>query len=486
MQQSQRPSPTEAAPYLSPVRTTLDTILRHGTDRYGIVHSPIWMSILEVETLESPRHPLALDEDVRVQRRGRRAPGGSNLFLDQPMFRAAERLSELTGDATFIDGARRYASYYLGHFIDPQTGLIEWGPHNFVDAFEDAVEYLEGHFHEIHAWMPHWRFLHACAPAAIEREIEQIWQWHFHPVTAQFGRHPERGAGCSFAMTGGEFAAAFAFMHAATGEPRWRERALRTARVHWAVRHPQTCLIPNQAEWEGRFDATTTDTSIAGLWCGRLLAAASLTRNDELLELALTALRSFSAFQWRDVARPWGQLQLDGTPVPGPRVPIPPDTRPSRVPYACWAPRGELDLWPAYMLGYEFPQETALACLHAFHLTGDASIRAAVDRWAALYAAEEKPLRARGGTYAQHYGMIISFFAGLSVATGDRAPLATAEAYARQAIELLFNGKIFRGHPAKPYYEAADGVGFLCYGLVQLHEALAGTLSLNDPLRWNV
>lgn len=472
--------------WLAPVCATLNSLARHGTDRYGIVHSPIWMAVLDAETLEAPRHPLPLDEDVRVQRRGRRAPGGSNLFLDQAMLRAARRVSELTDQAHYVEAAQRYAAYYLEHFIDSQTGLIEWGPHNFVNAFEDVVTFRDGHFHEIHAWMPSWDFLHACNPSAIEDEIEQIWQWHFNHETAQFGRHPERGRGCSFAMTGGEFTAAFAFAHNATGEPVWLERALRTARVHWVARNSQTNLIPNQAEWEDRFDAYTTDTSVSGLWCGRLLVAAELTGSAELFEMAVLELKAFSQYQWDFAGHPWGQLNLDGTPVHGPRVPIPSGVAPRDVPYACWAPRGELDLWPAYMLGYEFPHETALAYVHAFSFTGDPEMREGAMRWADVYAADEKPLRARGGTYAQHYGMIISFFSELAVAARDRKHLATAEAYARQAVELLFNGKIFRGHPAKPYYEAADGVGFLCHGLVQLHEALGGTLSLSDPLRRNV
>lgn len=477
--------PPELSDYLRPVHATLDALARHGTDRYGIVHSPIWMSILDVETLESPRHPLALDEDVRVQRRGRRAPGGSNLFLDQAMLRAARRLSERSGQPHYEETARRYVSYYLGHFVDSQTGLIEWGPHNFVDAHADAVEFLEGHYHEIHAWLPYWSFLHECNPAAIEREIAGIWQWHFNPETAQFGRHPERGAGCSFAMTGGEFVAAFAFLHKVTGTRAWLDVAVRAANVHWSARNKSTNLIPNQAEWEDRFDAYTTDTSITGLWCSRLLTAASLTGNEELLALAVTELRAFLRYQWHRTLRPWGQLNLDGTPVPGPRVPLPPGVSPGEVPYACWAPRGELNLWPTYMLGYEFPQETALAYVHAYRLSGDSDMLEGANCWAKLYAEEERPLRARGGTYAQHYGMIISFYCELAAATGERKHLGIAEAYARQAIDLLFNGKIFRGHPAKPYYEAADGVGFLCHGLVQLQDALDGVAFPTDPLERN-
>jgi hypothetical protein len=81
--------------------------------------------------------------------------------------------------------------------------------------------------------------------------------------------------------------------------------------------------------------------------------------------------------------------------------------------------------------------------------------------------------------------MIISFYCELAAATGRKDHLRVAEAYARQAIDLLFNRKIIRGHPAKPYYEAVDGVGFLCHGLVQLQEALDGSPPPLDPLLVN-
>ena len=37
--------------------------------------------------------------------------------------------------------------------------------------------------------------------------------------------------------------------------------------------------------------------------------------------------------------------------------------------------------------------------------------------------------------------------------------------------KLYYNG-LFRGHPAKPYYEATDGVGFLLYALLELDQAV--------------
>lgn len=486
-------------PYLEPVRCTLDALIEHGTDRYGRIHSPIWMSILHVETLRAPRDPLPLDEDARVQRRGRRAPGGSNLFLDQAMLRAARRLSALTNNAKYEEAAKAYVTFYLGHFIDPLTGLIEWGPHNFIDAFDDAVKYLEGHQHEIHGAFPFWPLLHTCAPEVIEREIAMIWEWHINHETAECGRHPDRGEGCSFAMTAGEFIAAFGFLHQVTGRPEPVEWAVRAARVHWDSRNPETGLFPNQAErqelpdlsesqlfWRRknreRWDSWTADSSIPGLWCSRLLAASLLMNHDELRDMAVATLKTFLRYQWQNAERPWGQLNLDGSVVPGPRVPVPAGVPSNKAPYEVWAPRGPLDLWPAYYLGYEYPQRVAQTYAWAARLTGDAELLEGARRWGRLYAHQADELEARGGTYAQNYGTTISFFVELFHATGERAHLDTARTYADQAVSLLFTGKIFRGHPAKPYYEAVDGVGFLCYGLPTARVADRGRERPERPL----
>ena len=44
------------------------------------------------------------------------------------------------------------------------------------------------------------------------------------------------------------------------------------------------------------------------------------------------------------------------------------------------------------------------------------------------------------------------------------------------AIAKLHHKGLFRGHPAKPYYEAIDGVGDLLCALLELHQALGGRL----------
>ena len=78
----------------------------------------------------------------------------------------------------------------------------------------------------------------------------------------------------------------------------------------------------------------------------------------------------------------------------------------------------------------------------------------------------------RQGTYAGKYGRTISFFLHLYILTGERPYLEKARNFADEAIQKLNYKGLFRGHPAKPYYEAMDGVGYLLYALLELDQVL--------------
>ena len=73
------------------------------------------------------------------------------------------------------------------------------------------------------------------------------------------------------------------------------------------------------------------------------------------------------------------------------------------------------------------------------------------------------------GTYAENYGRAISFFVHLHRATKDKKYLQLAETLATEAIEKLYTKSgLFRGHPARKYYVATDGVGILLWALLEL------------------
>ena len=83
-----QPEDVDRQSYLEYVRECVDLLIQHGTDRYGSVHSPMLMNILDVRTRECPANPMEFDERFRVTRRGRRGPGGGNLYADLPTIAA--------------------------------------------------------------------------------------------------------------------------------------------------------------------------------------------------------------------------------------------------------------------------------------------------------------------------------------------------------------------------------------------------------------
>ena len=86
--------------------------------------------------------------------------------------------------------------------------------------------------------------------------------------------------------------------------------------------------------------------------------------------------------------------------------------------------------------------------------------------WYGGYARKYAP----HGTHAGNYGRAISFFLHMARLTGNASHRQFAKVIARQAVSKLYYWGLFRGHPAKPYYESADDVGFLLRALVQLHQ----------------
>ena len=73
-----------------------------------------------------------------------------------------------------------------------------------------------------------------------------------------------------------------------------------------------------------------------------------------------------------------------------------------------------------------------------------------------------------GGTYAENYGRAISFFVHLHRATDEPKYLQHANDLATEAVTKLFENSLFKGHPAKSYYETTNGVGILLVALLEL------------------
>jgi len=466
--------------YTARVQGCIEILMDAGTDRYGGTQTPVLASILDVESRTCPEYPQALDEEWRVVRRGRRNPAGANLLSDNSLLRTMVLLSRITGIHRYGDFARNYAEYYMTHFVD-EKGFFWWGWHRHVDLYMDRMDGHDGNPHEIHAInCIDWDWLWAVNEEAVVREIEAIWQWHvINKKTGEINRHGDGQPGCDFSMSAGAFIEAFAFLFARTADTKWLDRALLLEDYFWARRDQGTGLFPDRPNAGiDRFDGRSFLTSITGLYCHSLLKAFRLTNETVFRDHAITILRAYAELGYdNETGKFWGALRLDGTPYLGPRI---------LEGYAMYEPRGHLDLWSPYSAGYQHSIYTAQIYAYAYELTGDSVLLSAAERFAdwmkrtppgsietpsTWYSAySEGP--GREGTHAGKYGRSISFLLHLCLATGEQGYLAHGRALADTAVEKLSHDGLFRGHPAKPYYEAMDGVGYLLYALLQLDQIL--------------
>jgi len=473
--------------YRKAVQDHLDLMIEHGTDKYGDTHTPILVSILDLRSLSCPASPESLDERWRVTRRDRRNPAGANLLMDQPTLSAMFSLSTSINEQRYADFARTYIDWYLENLVD-EKDFWWWGWHRHYDVFRDCCEGHAGNPHEFHSMHTIlWDKLWEINPESVRREIEAIWEWHvIDKETGEVNRHGDGRRGCDFSMTASAFVRAFAFLYSQTGEQVWQKRARLLADYFWNRRNKTTNLIaarPNAGV--DRFDGSHFTTAEVGLNCRDLLYAYELCQDEDLRVYALAYLRAYADYGYdKTTGRFWGALQLDGTPEPGPRVYV--ENVDSGEGYHAFEPRGHLDLWQPYVAGYEHTVASAEVYVQAYEATGEDVFLKTACSFAEWIMAESPPRSClsktwyRGyardyaphGAYAEHYGRAIAFLTRLHCCTGEHRYAKGAFALADDAIDKLVYNGIFRGHPAKPYYEATDGVGFLLEALLLLDDGV--------------
>ncbi len=470
----------EKRPYADYVTECVDLLMEYGTDRYGEHDRPVLVTILDVRSRSCPESPPEQTAHWRGQWRPCFwKPRGADLLVDQSTIEVFYLLSQLTENRKYSAFADRYVRCVTRMADD--KGFFWWGWHRFYDVFADEVSGSHGNCHEIHVNLPRWERLWRVDEEATRRELEAIWEWHVvDKATGEFNRHGDGRRGCDFAMSGAEFIYAFSFLYAKTNGPVWLERAELVANYLWQSRDRQTNLIPNRPNaGKTRFDGSHLDTSVTGLLCYYLLKSYELTDAEVFRDQAVAYLAAYDRYGYDpSTKRFWGSLTLDGKPVPGPRV---------QGGYEQYEPRGHIDLWEPYQLGYEFPIYTAQAYAYVFQVTGDRKLLDAATRWAdwirrcppsegclAENAWYERyaELFAPHGTFADMYGRTISLFIHLYALTGEQSYLSDAQRTAREAISKLYYRGLLRGHPAKPFYSSVDGVGYLLYALLQLDRVL--------------
>ena len=120
------------------VTDCIDNILEHGLDTYGEVHTPMFMSVIDIRTNTSPREPETFDAMIRSEGRlHRRNPAGVDLWEDQALLRTMYTIADLHGKTNYAEAADAYTRSFFERSVKP-NGLNAWGSHIYYDAFTDA------------------------------------------------------------------------------------------------------------------------------------------------------------------------------------------------------------------------------------------------------------------------------------------------------------------------------------------------------------
>lgn len=150
------PLPAQAPDYLTMVRRYADTMLEHGTDRYGPEKTPLFAGLLMRRTPpEIPQSAVYAEDgsgaDPRdtvnfppIYKGNNRAHKityrGCDVADDAGLYQTLYRLSEITRNPRYASAADASLQWFLLRHVNETTGLPEWGEHAGVDFRTEQLD----------------------------------------------------------------------------------------------------------------------------------------------------------------------------------------------------------------------------------------------------------------------------------------------------------------------------------------------------------
>ena len=232
-----------ANPYRAAAQKYANALLAHGRDHYGPVHTPLFVQMIDLRTLEIPKQRTAAEwraemshwkEDKNYTMWGKDRSSVlwaqvSNLLWDTENIRLLDSLSAETGDPKYAQAADEYMRFFLQCCVSHTTGLFAWGEHMAYNVEDDAIH---GPRHELQHPDPLWNELWKINPEAVRGEIEGVYNNHItNKRIMAYDRHanywnglPERDQATILGYAG-VYIDSFAFLSEKTHDPKYNEWA---------------------------------------------------------------------------------------------------------------------------------------------------------------------------------------------------------------------------------------------------------------------
>ena len=144
-----------------------ETAIKHGRDTYGKDHTPVFVDVLNVDTLRPPNHGNGLEGTV-----------SSNFAYQQNLMRLLVGLSKFTGDTKYRDEAKKAVRHMFDHYSHKGSGLFYWGVHCSIDVNGGTVKNPGGPVHEIKGVYPYYDLMYEVDPERTERFVKGFWAAH--------------------------------------------------------------------------------------------------------------------------------------------------------------------------------------------------------------------------------------------------------------------------------------------------------------------
>jgi hypothetical protein len=439
--------------YLYYATTFADTMIASGTDRYGKVKSPMFASLLD---MESHSNPEDIPGNSPGQRYEDRSLKGGNLFQDIMLLQALDNMSILTGDQKYQQGVTDYLTFFLENCPHPNTGLFSWGEHAYWNFYEEQHTYDT---HEFLGGIPYsfWERMWKINPGAVLGESDGLINHIQDFETFHFDRHanivhpmpvprPSKYGGMDFARHAGFYISLWTFTYSKTKDPKYMAWAEKMLDHHWTMRSAKSGLPPDK---KGSKDASAA--SCLALSLSLLEAAELLPQGDDMRNryerVAKTYLDAILRLPHKAAD---GQflinLQMDQTPENA---------------------SGSYGEPFTYGYGGGFSADYAVLLAGVYRLTKDDRALKLAKGFAEYYTRHNPP-PITDAVFARTYASIIGLFNDLYEIDQKQQYLDQANRYAKYAIDNLYYNGMFRGATNINHYEGDMMESCLVYNLVWL------------------
>ncbi|MCK5278641.1 MAG: hypothetical protein KAK04_08885, partial [Cyclobacteriaceae bacterium] len=429
-------------------------VVNSGTDVYGALKSPMWMSSLDPATGSYPENderPEQIPQRVYLDR-SVSAPKGVTLYWDFPNIAAAYELSLHTKSELYKNAAKDYVTSYLSK-CQSKNGIFLWGNHYYYDAFTDQcvkfksdekarpVDFTteRGELHEMRPHAPPWKILWNIDSIATERHITATISGHLVDMeTGEFNRHADGERGYAFLEYGGILVYTLSWLYEKTKDENLLKKADRIIQFSIDHKNDQTGLVENSPT-QDRWDKYTSTTEV-GLWGNYILKAAELAPEYYKADWRSSVDKVVSAWLahgFHEEAKQYygGLLVADGLPFsPDPDYPYQPGV------YA--------EVWNPLFPTHNYPLQLAETCLKLYQITAKELYREACERWIGHIKIQTENRHKNTLLYAENYARILHYLMHYKELNGSQEVTVLIDKLVRESIDTLYLEKygMFRSH----------------------------------------